>query len=143
MSARALVLLLVVLSAASAFAREEPAVRELDHDMAVATWTADTVWFRENLADDFSLIGANGVVKKKADVIRELVNPAQRMLPYESFDIVVRVYGDAAVVTGRFVQRIDAGVRRLESDVRYTHLWIKRSGKWLLVASQQTNVKEH
>jgi ketosteroid isomerase-like protein len=53
---------------------------------------------------------------------------------YETSDLRIRVYRDAAVVTGRLRRtRTNAG-REVEDDWRFTKVYIRRAGNWLVVA---------
>jgi hypothetical protein len=109
-------------------------VRRLDAEISVATWSGDTVWFEENLAEDYLLITPGGVMRSKRDVIRELATPSLRMEPYEPHEVTVRLYGDAAVVTGRMLQRFTLGGVRYTNDLRYTAVYARRKSRWLLVS---------
>src|ERR1700694_141497 len=57
-------------------------------------------------------------------------------------DMVVRVYGDAAVVTAR----ADVKGHQLGEDFsgpyRYTRVWVRRTGHWLAVSYQATVTQE-
>jgi hypothetical protein len=136
-------LALAVLSlsfAVSALAADEEAIRKLDHENTVATWTADRRWFDQNLADDFVLVTVNGIVKTKDDVVRDLVTPDFSMEPYEPTELQVRVYGDTAIVTGRVFQRFTRRGARYEVDARYTDVYARRKGRWVLVTAHASPV---
>lgn len=109
-------------------------VRRLDSEISVATWSGDAEWFEQNLADEYLLITPGGAVRSKRDVIRELSTPGLRMEPYEPSEVNVRLYGDAAVVTGRMVQKFTLGGIRYANDLRYTDIYVKRKAKWVLVS---------
>lgn len=90
------------------------------------------------LADDYVAITPLGQVTTKQDAIS-----ARRsgQLRYESMnitDMVVRLYGDAAVVTAR----ADVKGHQLGEDFsglyRYTRVWVRRSGHWQAVSYQAT-----
>ena len=134
-------ILAFLLVAAGAVHADDPAeVQRLDKEICVATWTADAVWFEENLADDYVLITPTGMVKTKRDVIRELATPGMKMEAFEPFDVQIRMYGDAAVVTGRMRQRFVLGGMRYANDLRYTDVYMKRKGKWQLVSAHASTV---
>ena len=135
-----LILVLTLVAAASALADDPAEVQRLDKEISVATWTADAVWFEENLADDYVLITPTGAVRNKREVIRELATPGMKMEPYDPFDVQVRMYGDTAVVTGRMRQRFVLGGIRYANDLRYTDVYVKRKGKWLLVSAHASAI---
>jgi uncharacterized protein (TIGR02246 family) len=136
--AAALVLSLAM--ATSALADDAEAIRRLDKEISVATWTADPVWFEENLADDYVLVTPTGAMKSKREVIRELATPGMRMEPFDPFEVQVRTYGDTAVVTGRMRQRFILGGIRYANDLRYTDVYVKRKTRWLLVSAHASTV---
>lgn len=137
---RCLVIALALSLAAVARADDEEAIRKLDHDNTVATWTADARWFEQNLADDFVLVTVNGTVKTKRDVLRDLSSPGFSMEPYEPTEVQVRVYGDTAIVTGRVYQVFARGGMHYEVDARYTDVYARRKGRWWLVTAHASPV---
>ena len=134
-----MVVLLLAGTAAHADTLED--VRRLDREKSVATWTGDTVWFEENLADDYVLVTPNGETRTKHDVIRGLVRPGLKMEPYENSEVQARVYGDAAIVTGRMQQTFTMGRARYKNDLRYTDIYVKRKTRWVLVSAHSSAVK--
>jgi hypothetical protein len=90
------------------------------------------------LADDYVGITPLGQVTTKQETIS-----ARRsgQLRYESMnvsDMVVRLYGDTAVVTAR----ADVKGHQLGEDFsgpyRYTRVWVRRNGHWQAVSYQAT-----
>ncbi|MFO0975457.1 MAG: nuclear transport factor 2 family protein [Planctomycetaceae bacterium] len=53
---------------------------------------------------------------------------------YQTSNVKIRVYGDAAVVTGRLQRTRTLGERKLEDDWLYTKTYVKADGKWRVVA---------
>lgn len=53
---------------------------------------------------------------------------------YESSDVRVRVYGDAAVVTGRILRVRAREGREIQDDWLFTKTYVKRDGRWQIVA---------
>jgi ketosteroid isomerase-like protein len=132
--------LAVALLATAAFADDAEEIRRLDKEITVATWTGDAVWFEENLSDDYVLVTPTGGTHTKRDVVRELATPGMQMEPYEPREVTVRMYGEAAVVTGRVLQRYTLGGIRFANDLRYTDVYVKRKGRWLLVSGHISSV---
>jgi ketosteroid isomerase-like protein len=130
----------LLLLALDARADDVDEIRRLDKEITVATWTGDALWFEKNVVDDYVLIAPNGTSRTRLDVIRELSTPGLKMDPYEPLEVQIRMYGDAAVVTGRMLQRFTLGRIRYANDLRYTDVWVKKKGKWLLVSGHTSNV---
>ena len=128
------------LAASVALADDAETVLRLDREISVATWTADPVWFEENLAEDYVLITPSGAIKHKRDIVRELSAPNTRMDPFETSEVQLRMYGDAAVVTGRMTQKFVVGRVHYTNDVRYTDVYVKRKGRWLLVSAHASTM---
>ena len=135
------ILVVALLLGAVAHADSLDEIVRLDREKSVATWTGDTVWFEENLTDDYVLVTPDGQTRSKRDVIRGLVRPGLRMEPYENGEVHVRIYGDAVVVTGRMQQSFSLGRTRYRNDLRYTDLYIKRKGRWYLASAHTSAVK--
>lgn len=132
--------LAVALLATAAFADDAEEIRRLDKEITVATWTGDAVWFEENLSDDYVLVTPTGGTHTKRDVVRELATPGMQMEPYDPREVTVRMYGEAAVVTGRVLQRYTLGGIRFANDLRYTDVYVKKKGRWLLVSGHISSV---
>lgn len=136
---------LVLLAAAFAIAvtlhaDEVEELRRLDKELSVATWTGDALWFEQNLDEDYVLITPNGTTRTKRDVVSELATPGMKMDPFDAFELQIRIYGDSAVVNGRRLQHFVLGRARYASDIRYTDLYVKRKGRWLLASEHVSNV---
>ena len=131
-------LLLFVAAVAAADDAEE--IRRLDREISVATWTGDRMWFAENIADEYVLITPSGGTKNKQDIISELSTPGLKMEPFEPSEVQVRVYDNSAIVTGRMLQRFLLGGIRYANDLRYTDVYVKRKGKWVLVSAHVSAV---
>ncbi|HUR80217.1 MAG TPA: nuclear transport factor 2 family protein [Thermoanaerobaculia bacterium] len=136
---RILLAMLLVAGVARADALED--IVRLNREISVATWTGDAMWFEENLADDYILITPDGAAVSKRDVIRGLIRPGLKMEPYETSEVLVRVYGEAAIVTGRMQQVFSLGRMRYKNDLRYTHIYLKRKNKWVLTSAHTSAVK--
>jgi hypothetical protein len=121
-------------------ADEVEQLRRLNKELSVATWTGDALWFEKNLDDDYVLITSKGTMYTKADVVSELATPGMKMDPFDAFELQVRIYGDSAVVNGRRLQHFTVGRARYANDLRYTDVYVKRKGRWLLVSEHVSNM---
>jgi ketosteroid isomerase-like protein len=55
---------------------------------------------------------------------------------YETSDMAFRVFGDAAVVTGRLLRERTFGDKHINEDWRFTKVYVRRQGKWRVVSWQ-------
>jgi uncharacterized protein (TIGR02246 family) len=53
---------------------------------------------------------------------------------YETSEIDIRVYGDAAVVTGRLLRTRTFNGRTADDNWRFTKMYIKQRGQWKVIA---------
>jgi len=136
-----LVALLVAL-ALPAGADDLEELQRLHKELIVATWTGDAMWFEENLGDDFLLISPSGTIRTKRDVISELAAPGLKMEPFEPNEVRIRIHADTAVINGRMVQRYTAGSVRSSNDLRYTDVFVKKKGRWLLISGHASKVAQ-
>jgi ketosteroid isomerase-like protein len=111
---------------------------DLERQSKEASLHRDVDFCQRTLADDYVGITPLGQVSTKQDVLS-----ARRsgQLRYETIDItemVVRVYGDTAVVTARAEVKGHQLGEDFSGPYRYTRVWIRRSGRWETVSYQQT-----
>jgi hypothetical protein len=90
------------------------------------------------LAEDYVAITPLGQVTTKRETISARRSGQLRYEAMNITDMVVRVYGDTAVVTAR----ADVKGHQLGEDFsgpyRYTRVWIRRNGQWQIVSYQAT-----
>ena len=95
------------------------------------------------VADDFTICYGSATVLDKKQTIAKLDraprNPASKQYTRET---KVRIYGDAAVLTGIYIGEWVVDGEKRVSRSRYTDTYIKIDGRWQVVASQLTNFPE-
>ena len=119
---------------------EQVADATKDKELSVATWTGDGRWFEQNLGDDYVLVTPDGATRTKRDVVSELWAPGMKMDPFDPIEVQIRVYGDSAIIVGRKLQRFTLGRVRYSNDLRYTDVYVKKKGRWLLMSGHLSNV---
>lgn len=111
------------------------AVRQLDrleHLWNQAFTNQDAGTLDQILAADFVFVGQSGQVLDKAGYIAMIVQAPQSL--GQITDLEYRVYGNTAVVVGRFI-----GLGG-NPDFRYIDHFVRRSGRWCAIASQDSRV---
>jgi hypothetical protein len=78
---------------------------ELEGKMAGAWVQRDTQTLEQILADDYTLAGAGDALIGKGEYLAGIVNPEFGTTSAVVDDLRIRLYGDAAVVTGRATYR--------------------------------------
>jgi len=93
------------------------------------------------LADDFQIIDVmRGGLTSKAELLGAIGAGLVQFREIEPAEARVRVYGDAAVVTGRTRMRMSVGPDEVEVRSRYTHVYVRQSETWRLASAQGTQV---
>ena len=85
-------------------------------------------------ADDLVVTMSDMQVLNKPQSIGILRSGKVRFERYETSDIRIRVYDDAAVVTGRLQRTRNAHGQEANDNWRFTKVYIRRGGKWQVVA---------
>lgn len=111
-----------------------------------AAGRGDAAVFEKFFADDVIYTRATGVVINKTDIMQGLGNlrpTAENKTTYSGEDVTVNQYGDTAVVAFRLVARADHSDGRIETNYyRNTGTFLRRSGRWQVVAWQATKISE-
>jgi ketosteroid isomerase-like protein len=118
-------------------------VRALENAFDEAIVRRDVSALDKMTSDDFTLISLNGDLHVKADVLRYFATHASESEYRKTDNLIIRVYGDAAVVTGRTIQTVQENGKDHSDAYRFTHVYIRRTGRWLLAALQPTRLAEH
>jgi ketosteroid isomerase-like protein len=92
------------------------------------------------LADDWMVIQPNGNVVSKAQYTRAFKDGDMDFESYEPSEVKVRVYGDAAVVTGRAHVKMKWKGEKVDDHVRISEFYAKQGGKWRCVSTQVTSI---
>ena len=115
----------------------ESTILALEDKWRVAQHSNDVAAFLTLLSPDLTFIGTSGSLRNRSDYIASRGSSSiPRAQTYEFSELRVRVFGPVAVVTGREATTgIGVGFQG-----RFTHVWVKDSGEWRLVAIQRTDI---
>ncbi len=117
----------------------EKEVEKVERERLDAYARADRGAFDRIVADDFTMTHSDGSISNKAQE-KDVLKPSTTSKPLPALsieDIRVRVYGDAAVITGRLVEQ---GDRVGRVSLRFTNIYVRRQGRWQIVAGQLTRL---
>lgn len=120
----------------------EQAVMQMEEELRAAITKSDTKTYGRLLGDDYVFTNQDAVVRTKAQMVSAYDSGS---LKYESvkFDeIKVHAYGDTAVLTGRSTVKGQDNGKDISGQYRYTRVYVKRQGRWQLVATQLTRIAE-
>lgn len=113
-------------------------VVDMERQAKEASLRRDADFSLRTLADDYVAITPLGQVTTKQEAISARHSGQLRYESMNVTDMVVRLYGDTAVVTAR----ADVKGHQLGEDFsglyRYTRVWVRRNGRWQTVSYQAT-----
>ena len=96
----------------------------------------DTVALKQIWHEDYTFINPQGGLVTRAERLANIASGATAIVEgVNQREIVVRVYGDNAVVTQLFTLRVVT-----DQEDRGSFTWIKRAGRWQLVFNEITPV---
>jgi ketosteroid isomerase-like protein len=122
-------------------AADQATIREIvdmERQAREASLHRDAEFSQRTLAEDYVAITPLGQVTTKQDTLSARKSGQLRYDTINVSDMVVRVYGDTAVVTAR----ADVKGHQLGEDFsgpyRYTRVWVRRTRHWQAVSYQAT-----
>jgi hypothetical protein len=92
------------------------------------------------LADDLTYTHATGIVQTKAQFLDDLKTGKLQYKKIEPGELQVRVYGTSAVINGTAKLAVVSTGEDKKITLRFTDVWVYRSGRWQLVAWQSTKL---
>jgi ketosteroid isomerase-like protein len=111
---------------------------EMERETKEASLRRDSEFPQRVLAEDYVAISPLGQVTTKKEALSARKSGQLRYETIDVSDMVVRLYGDTAVVTAR----ADVKGHQLGEDFsgpyRYTRVWVRRAGRWQTVSYQAT-----
>jgi hypothetical protein len=105
-----------------------------------ATWkNGDCDAWGANVAPEWSVIHITGAVMTKPEALLMCKASEAALATLTSDNLAVRAFGDAAVVTGR-TTATTSGAAPQTVVLRFTDVFVRRDGRWQVVASQATRL---
>ena len=123
---------------------DEKTLIEIEHRWANAYVSADAENLASILSPDYVQTNTRGKVTDKNEELSELRKGSFRYEKFETTEMKVQLYGDAAVVTGLITGKgtDKASGKTIEGHMRMTDTFIRQDGRWQVVASQTTLVPD-
>ena len=138
-----LITLLAIISSAPLLAQSdaEREVLKLNKEYEEAIARRDATVHERLLAHDYTYSPGNGNIMGREDHMSFTKSGAVEVKSLRSEDVRVRVYGETAVVNGMWVS-VDRRIGRefAERKIRYLIVYVRREGRWQIVAEQRTGV---
>ncbi len=119
---------------------DEVQVRELERRRFDAMIRADRGALESMLASNLSYTHSNADVENKEQFLANIQSGALDYHAIDPQEMNVRIYENAAVITGLAKVRLRNQGRELDIALRYTDVYVREGGAWKLAAWQSTRV---
>ncbi len=119
--------------------KAEQEIRQVEDKRREALLRSDTAALDQILADEYFVRNQFGQIQTKAQVISALKSGELKFESIVEDDVSVRVYGDAAVVTGRATSKHEG---RESTQIRFTRVYVKQRVHWQAVTYQVTPIAQ-
>ncbi|HEY0335619.1 MAG TPA: nuclear transport factor 2 family protein [Stenotrophomonas sp.] len=117
------------------------AILQAERDICAAFEREDADWLEQHLDPTFTLVNSTGKLTTRTEEVADLRSGTQ-YAQFRNRDAQVRLYGDAAVVTGITHVEGTADNQPYALDFRFTDTYIRKPRGWVLVASQAAPLKQ-
>ena len=123
------------------FAAADDEIRAAESAWTTAIKAKDAKALDALLADTLIYAHSTGIVDSKKDYIAKVTSGRQLYVGADHESMAVKPYGDTVIVHARMHMWGTNQAGKFDDVVMALHTWIKRGGKWQLVAHQTTKIK--
>ena len=129
-------LMAIALYTGPASADTEQEINQIEDRRYETMVAVDTQALAQILADEFVYHQPTGNVATKASYLEQIKSGRVQIKSFERYGVAVHAYGDTATAMGstRLDIVLDGQPRKV--DLAYLNIWVKRDGRWQLVARQ-------
>ncbi len=120
----------------------DQALMQIEQELLDALLKGDTSAGERYLADTFTFTAPDGNVQDKARFIADVKSGDLKIESSKNEDMKVQVHGDTAVVTYRSTDKGNYKGNDLSGQYRWTDVFVKRNGRWQIVAGQGTRIMQ-
>lgn len=127
---------IIVSTSTAPMSADQKAVSDLERRRFDAQVKKDYVVLEQIMADDLIYTHSNGPVDNKTGYIQSI---RDGKLTYDAIDVqeeTIRVYGNTAVVNGVCLIRATSNGEIINTRIRYTDVYVRKSQQWQMVAYQ-------
>ncbi len=114
------------------------AILRTESEWAEAHLRLDLATIARIMADDYVIIGKDGTVIARDEALASYRDDVRKWEYARSDELDVRVYGEAAVVIGRWTARGENNGKRFDYVARFMSVYVRRDGQWYIAAEQST-----
>ena len=119
---------------------EEDRLRKIDREWNEAYPRCDTSALDRIIADDWVCIDGAGLLITKSQLLERVASGPYPFDSHEFDETNLRIFGDAAVVTGRLSASGHDKDGPFHLQQRFTRVYVRREDSWQAIATQVTVV---
>src|SRR6266403_3864341 len=120
---------------------DEAALKALEEKWDAANLKGDTATLSAIFVDTFISTSNEGKARTKAEILAQLKSGEVKYETSKVEDMKVFVYGDAAVVNGRWKAKFVEKGKPVDTAERFTDTYVRQNGQWRCVASHSSTIK--
>ncbi len=118
----------------------EAQLKDLVEGWKTAETRGDTAFMQRALTDDFLAIGPRGYMLNREDWVSRYQSGDLKTDALSLDDVRVRIYGDAAIVTGIEVSKGTYRNQPTQGQFRTCLVWVRQQGEWRLAGAQMSPI---
>jgi ketosteroid isomerase-like protein len=122
-------------------AQDEREIRRIDAAICAEFESGDANGLKQNLDVRFTLTSSRGEVTDLKQNLDEVAKREPRYEVFRNHDQNLRLYGDAAIVTGITSIKGTADSQPFSADFQFTDTYVHRNGRWVLAASHASRLQ--
>jgi ketosteroid isomerase-like protein len=126
----------------SAAGDESARVLSLENAWNQAEVTHDTEALSALLAESFDFTDDDGQLMNKSQWLAYIRNAEARYAPLGNSEMKVHLYGNVAVATGIYQDKVKEKGKWFVRSGRFTDIWTQQNGGWKCVSSQATLISQ-
>jgi ketosteroid isomerase-like protein len=112
---------------------------QIEQQLATTWKSGDCDGWASHIAPEWSVIHVTGATITRAQALQTCRMPPAPITASSIDEISVRSFGDTAVVTGRTMVAT-GGSKPVTVRLRFTDVFVRRNGRWQVVASHATQL---
>lgn len=117
----------------------EQEVRKLERAWLDAYEKKDSQAMDAIVADDFTITFTDGSMQTKPQIMDSIKRPGASSSKFLTENVQSRIYGDTVILIGTVISEWKQNGTPMTDRSRYTDTYVKRNGRWQVVASHLSN----
>jgi ketosteroid isomerase-like protein len=110
--------------------------------LAAAHLTLDLVTIDRLLHPAYIIVQLGGTIEDKAQTLASFTTGDRYWELAQSDEMTVRLFGDTAIVTGRWRGRGRNGAEQFDYQARFLSTWVRDAGEWRNIAYMATEISD-